>query len=120
VRTTDLLLWGIVIHLFCDWILQNDWQARNKSSLKHPAAYVHSGIHLAGLSLLVFFGVPWYFPVIVAITHILIDTRKPLAWWRSFFKQTTEGPVALDVALWSDQVAHITVLAIVALIIGGR
>jgi hypothetical protein len=76
-HATTLLIWGIVIHLFCDWILQNQWMAENKMSLKHPAAYVHSGIHLAGL-LLIF---PWYAAVAIAITHLLIDTRV-LVWWR--------------------------------------
>ena|SRR5579859_4174968 len=106
---------GLVIHLFCDWILQNAWMSDHKSSLKHPAAYVHSGLHLLGL-LLVF---PWYAAIIVAIIHLLIDTRMPLAFWRGFFRQTQEGDVALHVQMWSDQVLHITVLAVVALAIGG-
>jgi len=114
-HATSLLIWGIAIHLFCDWILQNDWQARNKSNLLHPAAYVHSGIHFLGLLLI--FSPIW--ALIIAIVHLLIDTRTPLAWWRGFFKQTTTGDIALHVALWSDQVAHITVLAIAALLIGG-
>jgi hypothetical protein len=112
---TKLLLWGIAIHLFCDWILQNDWMARNKSSLLHPAAWVHSGIHFIGIWLIF----PTWMAFLIAITHILIDTRVPLVWWRKFYRQTTEGPVALHVAFWSDQVSHITVLAIAALVIGG-
>lgn len=114
VHSTILLIWGIVIHLFCDWILQNNWQARNKSSLLHPAAYIHSGIHLAGL-LIIF---PWYIALAIAVSHILIDTRVPLAWWRRFFRQTTTGDAAMHVAMWSDQVAHITILAIAALVVG--
>lgn len=113
-HATTLLAFGIAIHLFCDWILQNDWMARNKSSLLHPASWVHSGIHFLGL-LLIF---QWWVALLIAVTHILIDLRFPLVWWRSFYKQTTEGPVALHVALWGDQVAHITVLAIAALLIG--
>jgi hypothetical protein len=112
---TKLLLWGIVIHLFCDWILQNDWMARNKSSLLHPAAWVHSGIHFIGIWLIF----PTWVAILIFITHILIDTRVPLVWWRKFYRQTTEGPVALHVAFWSDQVSHITVLAIAALLTGG-
>jgi hypothetical protein len=114
-HATSLLLWGVAIHLFCDWLLQNDWMARYKSSLKHPASWVHSGIHLIGL-LLIF---PWYAALIIAIIHLLIDTRVPLVWWRKAYRQTREGDVALHVAMWSDQVAHITVLAIAALLIGG-
>lgn len=111
---TSLCLWGIVVHLFCDWLLQNDWMARNKSSLRHPAAYVHSGIHLAGL-LFIF---PWWMALYIAVIHLLIDTRVPLVWWRRVYRQTQTGDVALHVALWGDQVAHIAVIAMAALIIG--
>ncbi len=112
---TGLLTFGIAIHLFCDWILQNDWMARNKVSPFHLAAWVHSGIHFIGL-LFIF---PPLIALAIAATHFWIDTRGPLQLWRKFFRQTTEGPVALHVALWGDQVAHVTILAIAALVIGG-
>ena len=108
-----LFAYGLVVHLFADWILQNDWQARNKSSLLHPAAYVHAGIHLLGL-LFIF---PWWAALIIAGIHLLVDTRIPLTWWRRVFRQTIEGPAALHVAMWGDQVVHITVLALVALFV---
>ena len=113
IEATILLTWGIAIHLFCDWLLQNDWMARYKSDLRHPAAYVHSGIHFLGL-LLIFSPL---IALLIAIIHLLIDTRVPLIWWRRIFRQTTIGDVALHVALWGDQVAHITVIAIVAYLI---
>ena len=114
-QATSLLIWGIVIHLFCDWLLQNHAMAQNKSNLRHPLAYVHSGIHLLGL-LLIF---PVWAAILISVLHLLIDTRVPLTWWRNFYRQTRTGDVALHVAMWSDQVAHITVLAIFALIVGG-
>lgn len=86
--------------------------ADNKSSLLHPAAYVHSGIHFVGL-LLIF---PPLAALAIAIIHLLIDTRAPLRWWRKVYRQTQEGPAAMHVAMWSDQVLHITVLAVVALL----
>jgi len=111
---TKLLLWGIVIHLVLDWLGQNDWMARYKSSLLHPASWVHSGIHFIGL-LLIF---PVWMAALVAIVHLLVDTRVPLQWWRKFYRQTQQGEVALHVALWSDQTLHIVVIAIAALVIG--
>ena len=110
-----LFVCGLVWHWFADWILQNHWQAQNKSSLLHPASWIHSGIHLLGL-LFIF---PWWIAILIALSHLLIDTRVPLQFWRKFYRQTTEGDIALHVMLWSDQVAHITVLAIAALIVGG-
>jgi hypothetical protein len=111
-----LLLWGIVAHLICDWLLQNEWMALNKISLRHPAAYVHSGIHLCGL-LLVF---PWPWALGLAVSHLLIDTRKPLIWWRTLIRQTTDptNPASIHVAFWGDQVAHISCLALAAGLLG--
>lgn len=80
----DLLIWGLCVHLFVDWFLQNQWQSDNKTNLEHPAAYVHSGLHFLGL--LFVFHPPIAFWA--GLTHLLIDTRKPLVWWRSLFGQT--------------------------------
>jgi hypothetical protein len=109
-----LFVCGLVWHLIADWLLQNDFLSRNKYSLKYRASYVHSGIHLAGL-LLIF---PWHAALVIAITHLLIDTRLPLAWWRGFFKQTRIGDVALHVAIWGDQTLHVVVIAVAALVAG--
>jgi len=114
-HATSLLLWGITIHLIADWLLQNDWMANHKASLKHPASWIHSAIHLVGL-LLIF---PPLAAVIIAATHLLIDTRLPLVGWRNIFRQTRSGPMAPHVAIWGDQVAHITALAVAALVVGG-
>ena len=114
-HATSLLAWGIAIHLFCDWILQNHWMAQYKSSLLHPASWIHSSVHFLGLLFI-------FSPIValaIAVIHLLIDTRVPLVWWRKFYRQTTEGPVALHVAIWSDQVAHATVLAVTALLVSG-
>lgn len=113
VQATTLLLWGIVWHLCADWLLQNDYISRNKSSLKHPASYFHALIHLNGLLCLF----PLYGALAVAAVHLLIDTRVPLTWWRKAYQQTTEGDVVLHVAIWSDQALHIFVLAVVSLLV---
>lgn len=110
--TDHLLLWGIIAHLVADWLLQNEWQAVNKVSLRHPAAWVHSGIHF--LVQVPVFG--WEVSTLLAVSHLLIDTRKPLAWWRRTIRQTTDpaNPASIHVALWSDQVLHIACLAVAA------
>jgi hypothetical protein len=106
------MVWGLVVHLVCDWLLQNEYLAKGKVSLCHPAAWIHSGVHLVGLLLV--FWVP--VAICIAITHLLIDTRRPLQWWRKVFGQTTEGPMAVHVAVWSDQVAHVAVIAAASLL----
>lgn len=111
---TDVLVWAIIIHLVADWPLQTDWMACNKMNLRHPAAYVHSGIHTA-LLLLVF---PWYYALGIGFTHLLIDTRIPVQWWMKTFKHIR--PTAPNFALiemWLDQVFHIIILAAAALLL---
>ena len=112
---SELLIWGLVIHLGVDLLLQNEWMALNKVSLKHPAAYVHSGLHFCGLVWIF----PWWIALGVATTHLLIDTRVPLRWWREFYGQTRDpnNPMSIHVAFWGDQTLHIVVIAVASLLV---
>jgi len=160
VSATDLLIWGTVIHLVIDWLAQNEWMAVNKAKRRkrfewradgtwitrwwdrHPAAYVHAGLH-GGAQLLIF---PWPAALAIAVTHLLIDTRVPVIWWSKLIRQTqpaevphalvymakTEeheirhvadappgAPILMDlgaeVRIWVDQVWHVAVIALTAL-----
>jgi hypothetical protein len=132
----ELVVYGWLLHFVADWFFQNDWMATNKAKRRerwrrrwndhadiqprnrwwdrHPAAYVHAGTHLF-FSALIF---PWWGALIIGVTHFFIDLRWPLVKWREFFKQTTEGPAAIHVAFWQDQVAHLVVIALVAQLCG--
>lgn len=107
---TDLFISGLVMHLIGDFFLQSEWMSDNKTSLQHPASWIHSGIHFA-LLLSVF---PLLVAVPLAISHLLIDTRVPLQWWRRFYGQTTSGPAMLAFGMWQDQAAHLICLAVAA------
>lgn len=109
---TEFFVWGWIAHVGVDWFLQNEWQALNKTSLRHPAAWVHSGLHFLG-ALLVF---PLFMALVLAISHLLIDTRVPLQKWRKLIRQTQEGPIMVPFALWQDQAAHILMIAAAALV----
>ena len=114
----DLFIVGLIAHLIADWFLQTAWQADNKANLRHPAAWVHFGLHLVCMAVVW----PFWAALIVVVTHALIDTRKPLVWWRTFVGQTQwrvdqkpeKNAVAVHVAFWQDQAAHLIVLAVVA------
>lgn len=98
---------GLVAHLVADWILQNDWMALNKTKLRHPAGWVHAGIHAICLGLALG-------PVAGAVLggiHLLLDTRSPLAWWIRVFKKSEKAPEARLIAIWTDQVVHISLIA---------
>ena len=111
---TPLLVWGVFMHLIADWLLQNDWMARTKSDFRSWGAATHAAIHFV-LLVLVF---PVSVAILLSLSHMAIDTRRPLTWWRRVFRQTTEGPVAIHVAFWGDQVAHITLIGLAALLVG--
>ena len=109
---TDLLVWAIIAHLVADWPLQTDWMVVNKIYLRHPAAWVHGAVHLL-FSAMVF---PWHLALLIAFTHILIDTRVPIDWWMRVIKRMPRDlPSSLTVEIWLDQVFHIMVLAFVVL-----
>ena len=107
-------MWGVVVHLVVDWLFQNEWMAENKTSVTHPAGYVHAGLH--GLAMLLVF--PPLAALGLAVTHFVIDTRRPLEWWASVMTQPTTGPVALPIHIWRDQALHVGTIAVAALIVG--
>ncbi len=109
----ELFLKGLIVHLAADWFLQSDWMSKNKTSLLHPAAWVHGGIHTIGY-LLVFDPIV---AIAVGISHLLIDTRKPLIWLRKLFQQDPKGAVAPVFEIWQDQAAHLIIIALAALVI---
>jgi hypothetical protein len=110
---TELLVWAALAHLVADWMFQNDWMAIHKIDLRHPAAWTHAGIHTFFMWLIF----PWTVALLIGITHLLIDTRKPVAWWMKVVKQTKPGPHYMMVEMGLDQVFHLVVLALVVLIL---
>jgi hypothetical protein len=99
---------ALVAHLVADWILQNDWMARNKTSLLHPASWTHATLHALCLGL----ALGWLGGLILGISHLLIDTRVPVAWWIAWFKKSGSAPDAGTIAIWLDQTLHIVCIAI--------
>jgi Protein of unknown function (DUF3307) len=99
---------GFVAHLIADWLLQNSWMALNKTSLLHPAAWVHASIHGICLG----FALGPIAGVVLGVVHMLIDTRVPVDWWIRVFKKSNNGPLADTIALWTDQVFHISSIAL--------
>ena len=99
---------GLVAHLVADWILQNDWMARYKTSLRHPAAWTHAAIQAACLGL----ALGWPAGLVLGFVHLLIDTRVPVAWWIRVFKKCAQAPEAGSIAIWLDQTLHVVCIAI--------
>ncbi|MEZ4713407.1 MAG: DUF3307 domain-containing protein [Caldilineaceae bacterium] len=110
-EATNLLVWGVVVHLIADWLLQTDWMASHKTNLRHSASWIHSGIHTIGLCAVF----TWPLALVIGLTHLLIDTRQPLLWWMRVVKRIPPDSHFPFVEVWLDQVMHIAVLAGAAL-----
>ena len=105
---------AVVVHLVADWILQNDWMARHKSDVRHPAAWVHSGIHAVCLT----WALGWQGGLALGLVHLLIDTRHPLRWWTRVYKKCEKAPEATTINIWTDQVMHVSSIALWLLLFG--
>jgi hypothetical protein len=105
--TLTLFERALVAHLVADWLLQNNWMAKNKNSPLHPAAWVHASIYAIALAL----AIGWPAGASLGLLHLVIDTGIPLRWWTRIYKDCAEAPEALHIAIWADQVVHITAVA---------
>lgn len=99
---------ALVAHLVADWLFQNDWMAHHKTSLGHPAAWVHGAIQALALS----WALSWPAGLALGLAHVLIDTRVPLRWWIDVFKKSAKAPDASSISLWTDQALHIATIAL--------
>ncbi len=85
---------ALMAHLVADWLLQTNWMATNKTNLRHPAGWVHAGIHAIclGLALGPVGG------VVLGGIHLVLDTRAPLAWWIRVFNRCLGGTGAVVIS----------------------
>lgn len=115
----------LLAHLVGDWIVQTDRQARDKTASWLAMAEHVVGYHLVMLAVLALVWpagaseLPAFVIVVVsAATHTAIDRRRPTVW---LMRHTRSGRLAEQT--WGifvvDQALHLTVLAVLALIIGG-
>jgi hypothetical protein len=110
-----LFSWLLVGHLVADWMLQNDWMARNKQSRWFsPAILVHCTVYTLILVISLWFAeppdadLPRYlsFALLIFLSHWLIDAGRLAAHWVRLLRQTPLHFVQMMV----DQTMHILVL----------
>lgn len=94
-----LLIKLVLAHLIGDFILQpKSWvKSKEKKKLKSPKLYLHVGIHLALLFLIVWDVSYWPLLLIIGILHFIIDAIKVL-----FQKKKNKRPW-----FFMDQLLHI-------------
>jgi hypothetical protein len=98
---------GLVAHLVADWLLQNDWMAKHKSNLRHPAGWTHAAVHV----ILTGWALGWTGGLVLGGLHLLIDTGWPMQWWIKVFKKCEGTPHAVLIRIATDQALHIALLA---------
>ncbi len=114
---SDLFIGALLTHLLADFFFQNEHEVKHKAELRTSLAGWTHGLKMF-IAAWMFF--PWYWSLVVGISHMLIDTRVPLQWWRRTFRQSTspEGnPAFFAFALLQDQAAHIIILGLVAALV---
>jgi hypothetical protein len=111
-----------VAHLIGDWILQNDWQAKNKSKswwalISHVLIY-----HVLILGVLLYFvgSQPSVYiaVVLLAFSHLILDRQTTIIWLMQRFHNSGDGTTPerwLMVAF--DQALHIVLLGITAFVL---
>jgi hypothetical protein len=120
VTTFEVLL---VSHLVGDWLLQTEWMATEKrhnrrALIAHVAVY-----HLLLLAVLVYrFGyddVRVYAVVAgLALTHALLDRQWPVLALMRRLRISVERPPDWWLQVAVDQVLHVLLLAVAALVLG--
>lgn len=117
-----IFAWLLIGHFIGDWMLQNDWMARNKRGRWWSApCVVHCLVYTTTLVLIVWLGsgrtaeftqLALLF-VLVLLSHWLIDGFNLAEHWGRVINQTQNENVRIVV----DQTMHLLVLgALVALI----
>lgn len=117
----SLFSWLILGHLVGDWMLQNDWMARNKClGLSRTALLVHCAIYTATVVAVIGLADGDYgftqllmSSWVVFLSHWLIDGLQLARHWRKLMRQSDLA----FVQIMSDQTLHVGVLAVLAVII---
>jgi hypothetical protein len=106
--------WLLVAHLVADWMLQNDWIARNKQRRWFTGAIlVHCTVYalvlVAALWVAPVTQPPYFlFAALVFLTHWLIDAFNLAGVWMAWFHQSD----VIFVRIMVDQTMHIVILAL--------
>ncbi|MBK8047506.1 MAG: DUF3307 domain-containing protein [Anaerolineales bacterium] len=109
---TEVLVWAAVLHLVADWLLQTEWMALHKTSLRHAASWAHAGVYALCMALVF----PLLVAILIGLAHLLVDTRAPVHWWMRTLKgMSATAPGANVVEIGVDQSIHVIVIALAAL-----
>jgi hypothetical protein len=113
-----------IAHLLGDWLLQTEWQAKNKTT-NWVALLIHVGIYHAVVLAFLIFGFGLRHPAVLlvvaglAVTHAILDRRHFELWLiRTLRLRINEDPERwLVIAI--DQSIHLILLAVASILLSG-
>jgi hypothetical protein len=112
----------LMAHILGDWLLQTEWQAKNKQS-NWLALLVHVAIyHIVALAILI-----WGFDldltaavlvvVALAVLHALLDRREIVIWLMRTLRITVERKPEGWLLIAVDQALHLLLLGAAAAVL---
>lgn len=105
---TELFISLCVAHLLGDFVFANHEMAVNKHNPRTVYFYLHGFIHF--ILCYLFSGGNYTIAAIVALTHMIIDTRLIVNFWQDLLKQTKDGDIGIIVKMALDQTLHIATI----------
>jgi hypothetical protein len=102
-------------HLIGDYILQDDWQAANKTSpapIGHVACTLHCTLYTLAVWLCSFWWMPWWGLAICWLAHFPVDRwrlARVLMRWTNHEAFAT-GPLSPWSIILTDNIVHLAVL----------
>lgn len=115
------ITWLLITHFIFDFLFQTEWQATHKAKgrLINRALLAHCSIYTLGfLPVILASGLHAAWLLFIFGTHVAIDTRRPIIWWRRAIMQNTPATIAATewLTIVVDQIFHILVLVAVVVV----
>ena len=79
----------LLLHLFGDFIVQNDWMALNKKKCS-PKGYLACAIHCITYALPFLLVTSWFGVALICATHFLLDKYQVITWFLAI-RNNAEG-----------------------------
>jgi hypothetical protein len=120
-----LVLWSLTIfqtkHFFCDFVLQNAYQYRNKGTYGHPGGFIHAGLHSIG-SLPAVLLLTRSVPLIVGLFVVEFVLHYHIDWTKEGIRklrQLDQTDAMYWIVFGADQFLHqLTYVAFLAVLAG--
>jgi hypothetical protein len=98
----------LIAHIVGDFILQNEWMAREKKRSSF-ACLVHVAVYMLPFLLC---SLTWWQLALIALQHFLQDRTGFVFWWMRVWKRVHRDYWS-SIGLFVDQAFHLTWIAVV-------